>query len=198
MTVLDALPSPAHRLRTGPAPCGPRLVAAPPYEPPYDDELPSAPPPLRLLPAPPLRAVPSEPAPAAVPTALEAAAAARPWEHEDDGRTPSCALPPARPFAHALVQRLLEVAAGVRPLAQLQRDTTPELYAELEALLVRRPRATGPRPTRADVRSVHVQQHPDGVAEVCATVVRSRRAGALALRVEGWRGRWVCSAVSGV
>ena len=192
MTLPDTAPAPARTAL--------RLLTVPPHDPPYDDELPPRGPGLQLLPTVPppvLRVVP--PAVAAVaPVAPVTVAAPADPDAEPDARTPSHELPPARPFAHALVQRLLEVCAGVRPLGQLQRDTTPELYAEIEQRLRHRPRVTGARPTSADVRSVHVQQRPEGVAEVCATVVRRGRAGALALRVEGRHGRWVCSAAAGV
>lgn len=157
---------------------GLRLVAAPQSEPPYDDQL-SSPPVLRLVAPlsagpPPLRAV--LPAP----------------------RTSTGDLPDARPFALALVQRMLEVCGGVRPVLQLQRDTTPQLYADLERNLTRRARATGARPSSRDVRSVHVQQRPDGVAEVCATVRRGDRVGALALRLEAVHGRWLCTQLQGL
>ncbi len=168
-----------------------RLLPAPSVEPPYDDELPSAlralqPVPLRLAP-PPLRLVP-------------------PLPGEDDEwsrpRTPLEALTPVRPFAHALVQRLVEVLAGVRPLAQLQRDTTPELYGRLERYVAALPRSRGARPDARAVRSVHVQAHPEGVAEACATVKRQTpqgpRAVALAFRLEGLDGRWCCTELLGL
>jgi hypothetical protein len=112
-------------------------------------------------------------------------------------RTPAAALPPARPFAHALVQRLLEVLAGVRPLAQLQRDTTLEVYDALERVLTTRPRSAGPRPDGRAVRSVHVQQRPEGIAEVTATVRRGGRYAAVALRLEGIQGSWRCTELVG-
>jgi hypothetical protein len=43
-----------------------------------------------------------------------------------------------------------------------------------------------------------VQQPADGVAEVCATVRRGARAGALALRLELDGGAWCCTAVAGL
>ena len=161
-----------------------RLIPAPTSEPPYDDERPGGQPlPLRprsFRPRP-LRAVPAL--------------------NDDDwsvpSRTPTADLPPARPFAHALVQRLLEVVAGVRPLGQLQRDTTLEVYDELERLLTSRPRSGGPRPDGRAVRSVHVQQRPEGIAEVTATVRRGERYGAVALRLEGVNGAWRCTQLVG-
>lgn len=172
-----------------------RLVPAPVSEPPYDDELPPGAVRLRTVPVPlqapglPLRLVPQLPDPGAEPE-REA-----PW---GPPRTPLDGLAPPRPFAHALVQRLIEVLGGVRPVGQLQRDTSPELYARLERYVAARPRTTGPRPTGRAVRSVHVQARPEGVAEVCATVLRGTRAGALALRLEGVGGRWCCTELVGL
>ena len=170
-----------------------RLLPVPVSEPPYDDELPAravAPMtpigPLRGLAPAPLRLVP------ALPTAVP--------DDEEDGprRTPSSDLPPARPVAHALVQGLLEVLGGVRPVSQLQRTTTPELFTQLEQVVHSRPRAVGARPLTGAVRSLHVQERPDGVAEVCATVRRGPRMAAMALRLEGIDGRWCCTELAGI
>jgi hypothetical protein len=95
------------------------------------------------------------------------------------------------------VQRLLEVMSGVRPLAQLQRDTSLEVYDALEAVLTSRPRPVGLRPDGRAVRSVHVQQRPEGIAEVSATVRRDGRYGAVALRLEGISGAWRCTELVG-
>ena len=53
--------------------------------------------------------------------------------------------------------------------------------------------AAGARPVTGAVRSLHVQEHADGVAEVCATVRRGQRMAAVALRLEGLSGRWTCT-----
>lgn len=163
-----------------------RLLPVPASEPPYDDGLPpytavSTLGPLCLL-APVLRLVPH-------------------WQNDESvpaARTPAGDLPPARAVAHCLVQGLLEVLAGVRPLAQLQRRTSVELYAQLEQAVTERPRATGARPPSGAVRSLHLQQHPEGIAEVCATVYRGQRVAAVALRLEGIRGQWCCTELAGL
>jgi len=173
-----------------PAPPALRLLPAPSADPPYDDEIsvrsPAREPALRLAPAP-LRLVPALPG------------QEQPWARP---RTRLDELAPAHLFARSLVQRLLEVLAGVRPVAQLQRDTSPELYTRLEELVVARPRTTGARPDSRAVRSVHVQTQPQGVAEVCATIKRltpaGPRASALALRLEGLEGRWCCTELLGI
>ena len=165
------------------------LRPVPVSEPPYDDELPDrtgarlalvtalpAPvgplahlPALRLV-APPVPSVP----PAAPPT------------------------PEVRPVARALVQGLLEVLAGVRPVTQLRRRTSLHLYADLEELVRAQARPAGARPSTGSVLSLHVQQPSAAVAEVCATVRRGPRAGALALRLELDAGTWCCTAVAGL
>lgn len=189
-----------------------RLAPAPQSEPPYDDELQTVPT-LRLvpLPRPELDPQPAHPRADPHPYVHE-----HPEQHEHPGPArgdvPHLRLAPrrpapaptrqpastARPFAHALVQRLLEVSAGVRPVTQLRPDTTPELFDQLERALTARPRASGLRPSRRDVRSVHLQERPEGVAEVCATVVRGQRVGALALRLDRVAGRWLCTQVMGI
>jgi hypothetical protein len=161
-----------------PAPLGLRLLPAPDSEPPYDDELPGGRP-LPLRPAgprtpPPLRLVPPV---------------------ED---APAADLPLVKPFAQAMVQRLLEVLAGVRPVGQLQRDLTLEAYDELERVLDRTPRTPGPRPDARWVRSVRVQPQGETAAEGFATVRRGSRWGAVAFRLELDRDRWQCTALEGL
>lgn len=169
-----------------------RLLPVPVSEPPYDDELPARRTtvqeplgPLRGLAPAPLRLVP----------ALSATTSA---DEDGPARTPVSDLPAARPVAHALVQGLLEVLAGVRPVSQLQRGTTPELFAQLEQVVHGRPRTVGARPVTGAVRSLHVQERPEGVAEVCATVRRGPRMAAIAMRLEGIGGRWCCTELAGV
>lgn len=169
-----------------------RLVPVPASAPPYDDELadpPAAGPP--LLPLRQLRVSRAHLVPVA-------ARAARNDPHEPEPvreRTPTHALPPVRAAATVLVQGLLEVMGGIRPLRQLQASTSDALYAELEAATRRR---RAPADLAAGrVRSLHVQHPAQGVAEICATVARSGRLTAVALRLEGDRGRWCCTQAVG-
>lgn len=192
-----------------------RLVPAPCWEPPYDDErdpLETTAPSLRLVvtpdaPPPPPPALP-RPIPERTTTGRPAEKAdedddedgldADEREHERRRRTPVESLPPARRFAHAMLQRLVEVDAGVRPLAQLERDLTLEAFEDLAARYAGSTRTPGPRPTAASVRSVHVQTRPEGVAEVCGTVLRGARPVAVALRLEGRDGTWRCTDLVGL
>lgn len=158
-----------------------RLLPAPVSCPPYDDE---------AGPAPVLRLV-TTPAPELA------------GDYDDDAwvsatRTPTAELPPARAMAGALVRGVLDVLAGVRGAGQLRHDTTAELYADLVPALTRARDTSGLRPDARAIRSIHLQERPEGVVEVCATVVRRGRLGALALRLEGLDGRWRCTELVGI
>lgn len=111
-------------------------------------------------------------------------------------RTSRAALPNARSWAALLGQAVVEVLAGHRPATQLLRWTSTHVHSSVTALSLdeRGRRSTGRR-SRAVVRTVRVFEPSDGVAEA-AVVVRDRtRCWAMALRLEGVDGRWVCTAL---
>jgi hypothetical protein len=158
--------------------------------------------PLRLLPAP-LSAPPYDDEPFRPVLRLVRSAPVEQQAVDDDAwvaaeRTATAQLPSSRLFARAWLQALLEVVAGVRSIKQLRRDTTPELYASIVAVLEGRKLPTGRRPGPRCVRSLHVQERPEGVVEACATVTRQGRLSALALRLEGFEGRWRCTELVGL
>jgi Family of unknown function (DUF6459) len=111
--------------------------------------------------------------------------------------TPRDALPEPAPWAARLVQGIAEVLALDRPAAQLARWVCPEVFDEVRRRVDARRQAnrstTGPR--RPTLRSLHVTEPADGVAEVCALVDDGRRARAYALRLEGSDGRWRATAL---
>jgi len=178
-----------------------RIVPAPIHTPPFDDELePHRRSHLTLIPGQgelPLEWV----LPGGLPVrpdlplvVLRGGAADRPGEdtkQDDFGPlpTPRCELPAPGPWAGRLVQAFVEVMSGDRPIGQLIRWTHEDVYAQLRTLTTRRPG----RRVRAQVRSVHVTEPLDGVAEVCAVVHDGVRARAYALRLEGADGRWCCT-----
>lgn len=112
--------------------------------------------------------------------------------------TPRAHLPEPTPWAGRLVQGLLEVLSGVRPASQLVRWTTTEVYDSVQRRLIRAStdtRTGQPRRLAEVVRSVHVSEPADGVAEVCAIVAQGPRCRAVAMRLEGVDGRWQCTAL---
>ncbi|MDX6285688.1 MAG: hypothetical protein QOG53_1173 [Frankiales bacterium] len=105
-------------------------------------------------------------------------------------------LPDPRPFAGRLTQAIVEVVSGARPAAQLARWTSRAVYDDIAGRVTRLARAGAPglrRIITGSVRSVHVNEPLDGIAEVCAIVQRGGRTVAVALRLEGLDGRWMCT-----
>ena len=160
-----------------------RLRPAPPVDPPYDDELADG---LWLPPV----AAPQLP--------FEETETARndPAERPD---APRPDLPCPRLVAAGLVQALMEVLAGRRPVQQLLPVTTEGVYRQLEcrlqALRALRHRRGPASAGAARVVSVHVAEPGHGVAEVTAVTRRGDRHRAVALRLEGADGRWHCTAL---
>jgi hypothetical protein len=128
---------------------------------------------------------------------------ARDVTDEDDvpRPTPRTQLPEPTPWAGRLVQGILEVLSGVRPLSQLVRWTTTEVYDSIATRTDHRfrrmseARELAPHRLAEVVRSVHVSEPVDGIAEVCAIVQQGPRCRAVALRLEGIDGRWQCTAL---
>jgi hypothetical protein len=138
--------------------------------------------------------------------ALTAPAHRRPVRNltdEDDlpRPTPRTHLPEPVPWAGRLVQGILEVLSGVRPLSQLVRWTTTDVYDSIATRTEHRfrriseTREVAPHRLAEVVRSVHVSEPVDGIAEVCAIVQQGPRCRAVALRLEGIDGRWQCTAL---
>ena len=201
-----------------------RRLPAPACEPPYDDELdgrtvhraawsraaaeaggavqgtlalafvlptgvpavPVAPIGLRLVPSPASTGPAAEPRPDALEELDEVDFGPQPTGRAD--------LPEPRTWAARLVQALVEVLAGDRPVGQLVRWTSAAVYDDMSALARPGDRGTSAA-ARGVVRSVHVSEPVDGVAEIAALVRRGRRTTAVALRLEGLDGRWQCTAV---
>lgn len=117
-------------------------------------------------------------------------------------KTASTMLPAPTPWAGRLVQAVIEVVSGVRPVSQLVRWTTAPVYEALCARVARPVAHTGAgsrdlitNRLAEVVRSVRVSEPRDGVAEVCAIVQQGSRCRAIALRLEGIDGRWQCTAL---
>jgi len=193
-----------------------RRLPLPAWEPPYDDEV--GPPALVrtgrnensaavqgtlalafLLPSG-VPAVPEVPLELVCPPDLRLVAPAEADEVLDEAEfgpqpTPRAALPEPRTWAGRFVQAVVEVLAGDRPVSQLVRWTTTEVYDDVACRITSGARPGSPTPARAVVRSVHVTEPADGVAEVSALVRRGIRCTAVALRLEGMDGRWQCTAL---
>ena len=104
-----------------------------------------------------------------------------------------------RARARRFLQAVVEIAGADRPVSQLLRWATPEVYADMSRRAAAaasgsdaKDRAHTGRPR---VMSVHVSQPATDVAEVSAHVRHAGRSRALAARLEHRRDRWVCTAL---
>ena len=190
-----------------------RRLPLPAWEPPYDDEVGTVAPmhagpgaavqgtlALAFLLPSGVPAVPEAPLDLLPPPGLRLVAPAEADEVLDEVEfgpqpTPRSALPEPRTWAGRFVQAVIEVLAGDRPPSQLVRWTSTEVYDDVACRITSGARPGAATPPRAVVRSVHVTEPADGVAEVCALVRRGIRCTAVALRLEGMDGRWQCTAL---
>lgn len=108
------------------------------------------------------------------------------------------APPPGDPTALccAVAHAATEVLRGVRPLAQLVRSVSPEVFEQLEVLarlrsVARERRGAPPTPqSRSRVRRARVVKVSPEAAEATVVIDDVDRVRAAALRVELHRGRW--------
>ncbi|MEI2819364.1 MAG: Rv3235 family protein [Marmoricola sp.] len=102
-------------------------------------------------------------------------------------------------WAARFAQAVVEVVAGDRPVPQLLRCTTAEVYHDLSRRASVLHRAVPPtqrlRKVRAMVRSVHVYCPRATAAEVSVHVRHGERSRAIAARLEFREGRWQCVAL---
>jgi len=95
-----------------------------------------------------------------------------------------------------MVQAAVESLRGARPLAQLTRWVTPDVYDRLalRAELVQSA-AAAPVPGRAAIRRIRVFRIGHETAEATVVVEDGPRVRAVAVRLEGHRGRWRATAM---
>lgn len=118
--------------------------------------------------------------------------------HDDFGpqSTSTDELPPARDHVARLAMTYAEIMIGLRPVSQLSRWLSTALYQRLVRQCGGHGLNSGARTARrrpAALLSVRVTHPADGVVEAVAVVRIHSRPQAVALRLEGWDGRWICS-----
>lgn len=121
------------------------------------------------------------------------------WDEDDDGprATPAQDLPDAQELARTIASTTLEVLTGARPASQLLRWMAADVHAQVSARCAaaasrRRPGAAVPRTA---VRGMTSCAPSENVVEIAAVVVIAPRVRAMALRMEGWDGRWRVTAL---
>ena len=101
-------------------------------------------------------------------------------------------LPDPTAMCCSMVQAAVEALRGARPLAQLARWVTPEIYEQLElrAELTRRAHGESAGTRRAVIRRIRLCRLGDRTAEASVVVDDGARVRAVAIRLEGHRGQW--------
>ena len=106
------------------------------------------------------------------------------WEKRRRARAD---LPSPVPVSRDIALALLEVEAGCRSAAQLERIFSPDLW---EALGHRIGRRGGPLPSGRSLVSVHCQEDRPGLADTVAVVRKGELVRPVALRLDARSGRW--------
>ena len=119
------------------------------------------------------------------------------WPDDGPRPTPSDELPDPAALVRTVAATTLEVLTGCRPVSQLLRWTTPEVHGALAARAgaAARRRRPGTAVARTSVVRVSTCAPRDGVVEAAAVVTVGPRVRAMAVRLEGWDGRWRVTAL---
>jgi hypothetical protein len=96
-------------------------------------------------------------------------------------------LPSPAAVTRDIALALLEVEAGCRSAAQLERIFSPELWEALEHRIGRR---GGPLPCGRSLISVLCQENAPGLADTVAVVQKGELVRPVALRLDAGGGRW--------
>ena len=112
--------------------------------------------------------------------------------------TCSPTVPNPQPWAARYLQAVVEVLARQRPVSQLARWTSAEVYRDLTRLqrLAAQPGQPPSRPPRQAVVSVRAYVVAPDAAEVAARITEGQRSRAIAARLDFRRGRWTCTALA--
>ena len=106
-------------------------------------------------------------------------------------------LPDPTKLCCAMVQAAVEALRGTRPLAQLARWVSPEIYDELLArsLVTQRVLGRSEAPHHAAIRRIRLCRLGENAAEASVVVEDGARVRAVAVRLEGHRGQWRATAL---
>lgn len=104
-------------------------------------------------------------------------------------------LPDPTRMCCAMVQAAVEALRGTRPLAQLARWVSPEIYEQLAARAELTQRVRGEATHRAAIRRIRLCRLGEFAAEATVVVDDGPRVRAVAVRLEGHRGHWRATAL---
>lgn len=106
--------------------------------------------------------------------------------------TPMWQLPDPKQATARIAQVLLDVMNGQRPVAQLNHLTTTSVRTQVLNSVAR---LTRDQRHRCVVSSLRVTTPGPSVVEASVVLRNAGRSRAMALRLEGLDGRWICTAM---
>lgn len=109
--------------------------------------------------------------------------------------TPMWQLPDPKVATARIAQVLIDVMVGQRPVSQLNSVTTASVRADILRTVEGLPISTSALRVRLQVVSVRVTTPGPTVVEASAVIRGTQRSRAMALRLEGLDGRWLCTAL---
>lgn len=109
--------------------------------------------------------------------------------------TPMWQLPDPKLATARIAQVLIDVMVGQRPVSQLNSVTNAAVRADILRTVARLPMSTNAARVRLQVVSVRVTTPGPTVVEASAVIRGTKRSRAMALRLEGLDGRWLCTAL---
>ena len=114
--------------------------------------------------------------------------------------THTSALPDPQPMVENLARSVMEILAGCRDLEQISRWVTDDVYRNLlqRVHISRRARAVKKQAVALPAFGLGrtIISHPvDGVVESVIIVHGKARTRSIAIRLEGWDGRWRATAI---
>ena len=116
-------------------------------------------------------------------------------------KNPSLELPEPSEFVRYLAPAVMEVLGGVRPIAQLGGMVTEDIYQRLKS---RAAAGAQDRFTHAKklawpnitVGRIHQEFSRPNVAQCVILLEIEKRTRAVAIRLEGFHGRWIATAIT--
>ena len=107
-------------------------------------------------------------------------------------QTLSSGLPEPKAWTKQLVTGIAEVLIGERPLFQLMRWVSFEVYLEIDKNIKQRNSKNGQR-VRPLIRSVHIDQTSENVVQAIAVIQKGKRGRGMGIRLEAEENRWRCT-----
>ena len=112
--------------------------------------------------------------------------------HLDQNRLCANGLPEPKAWTKQLVTGIAEVLIGERPIFQLMRWVSFDVYLEIDKNIKQRDNKSKQR-IRPLIRSVHIDQTSENVVEAIAVIQKGKRGRGMGIRLEAEEDRWRCT-----